>query len=446
MLDADRTAMQRVGDFGTMASEIAGVVAPAAVAGRAGLPAAQALQESILGFSASPQAVAARNFAADEAGAVGPGRSGIRAFQGSPHNFAAERLVQMPDGSTEYIVGAPDFLPDVPAGATVLQDFPLGRMRTDKINTGEGAQAFGYGLYVAEAEDVAQGYRDALSRGIDDSGMAVRIDGQPIAEPTVEQVRAARFGVEKTIEGLEARLPSLQRAVEVASPVDELGLGFSDLDLAQMDLDAHIQKIEDVRSLAGRVEMGPAGSMYEVNINANPEDFLDWDAPLTEQPNIARRLGYRTRSVQDIDAEAEALFQKHGFYEDMPDVAKKRLEELSDEINMPPATITGEQAYSGGDELSHLQRTVTGKKFGPEDTAAMREAGIPGIRYRDASSRGMDGDGTRNYVVFDENLINIVKKYGIAGAAAILGVSAMDVEQAMAQGTPQPQGLLGGTQ
>ena len=71
MFDADRTAMQRVGDFGTMASEIAGVVAPAAVAGRAGLPAAQALQESLLGFSASPQAVAARNFAADEAGAVG---------------------------------------------------------------------------------------------------------------------------------------------------------------------------------------------------------------------------------------------------------------------------------------------------------------------------------------------------------------------------------------
>lgn len=71
MFDADRTAMQRVGDFGTMASEIAGVVAPAAVAGRAGLPAAQALQESILGFSMSPQAVAARNFAADEAGAVG---------------------------------------------------------------------------------------------------------------------------------------------------------------------------------------------------------------------------------------------------------------------------------------------------------------------------------------------------------------------------------------
>jgi len=33
--------------------------------------------------------------------------------------------------------------------------------------------------------------------------------------------------------------------------------------------------------------------------------------------------------------------------------------------------------------------------------------------------------------VFDENLIEIVKKYGIAGAAAMLGVSAADVEDAM---------------
>ena len=32
-----------------------------------------------------------------------------------------------------------------------------------KIGTGEGAQAFGHGLYFAENENVARGYRDALS-------------------------------------------------------------------------------------------------------------------------------------------------------------------------------------------------------------------------------------------------------------------------------------------
>lgn len=94
---------------------------------------------------------------------INPKTPSIRAYQGSPHNFAAERLVRMPDGSTQYIVGKPDVLPDVPAGAEVLQDFPLGRMRMDKLGTGEGAQAFGHGLYTAENEGIARHYRDMLA-------------------------------------------------------------------------------------------------------------------------------------------------------------------------------------------------------------------------------------------------------------------------------------------
>jgi hypothetical protein len=56
MFDADRTAMDRVGDFGTMLSETAGVVAPFAVATRAAMPAAEAAQEAFLGFSVPARA------------------------------------------------------------------------------------------------------------------------------------------------------------------------------------------------------------------------------------------------------------------------------------------------------------------------------------------------------------------------------------------------------
>jgi len=45
-----------------------------------------------------------------------------------------------------------------------------------KIGTGEGAQAYGHGLYFAENEGVARSYRDALTKAI--SG--VEIDGRPI--------------------------------------------------------------------------------------------------------------------------------------------------------------------------------------------------------------------------------------------------------------------------
>ena len=57
------------------------------------------------------------------------------------------------------------------------------------------------------------------------------------------------------------------------------------------------------------------------------------------------------------------------------------------------------------------------------DTGAskLNAAGIPGIKYLDQGSRAA-GDGSRNYVVFDDKLIDILRKYGIVGGAG-LGLS-----------------------
>ena len=41
------------------------------------------------------------------------------------------------------------------------------------IGTGEGAQAYGYGLYFAEAEDVARGYKEALTNP------RIEVEGKP---------------------------------------------------------------------------------------------------------------------------------------------------------------------------------------------------------------------------------------------------------------------------
>ena len=54
----------------------------------------------------------------------------------------------------------------------------------------------------------------------------------------------------------------------------------------------------------------------------------------------------------------------------------------------------------------------------------LREAGIPGIKYLDQGSRGA-GTGSSNYVVFNPGIVDILKKYGIAGAAAPVGMGAL---------------------
>jgi len=72
------------------------------------------------------------------------------------------------------------------------------------------------------------------------------------------------------------------------------------------------------------------------------------------------------------------------------------------------ATYEESLALAGGDP-SRVRAIVDGSA--PMRSEALREAGIPGIRYLDAGSRGA-GDGSRNYVLFDDSLATIVGKDG----------------------------------
>ncbi len=51
-------------------------------------------------------------------------------------------------------------------------------------------------------------------------------------------------------------------------------------------------------------------------------------------------------------------------------------------------------------------------RLSPNIAESLLSKGIKGIRYKDGFSRGVKG-GTSNYVVFDEDIISIAKKYGI---------------------------------
>jgi hypothetical protein len=276
------------------------------------------------------------------AGLPGPSPKGIRAFHGSPHSFD--------------------------------------KFSMDKIGTGEGAQAYGHGLYFADSEGVARSYRDALSTPKGD---------QSIADDAMQLFGSKDDAIaylEKTASELGGK-PVMQRS--------------------------YANAIEILRG--GK----PSGSMYEVNINADPESFLDWDAPLSAQPSVQERLS--------------------------------RIGEAS-----KSSTTTGMEKITRMQDL--MDRA--------EVTEKLREAGIPGIKYLDAGSRGnvdvndlrgtvsmfetaarkhpndtfiasqladakqklaiAEKGGSRNYVVFDDKLISIVRKYGIAGASAMLGYNILD--------------------
>lgn len=133
---------------------------------------------------------------------------------------------------------------------------------------------------------------------------------------------------------------------------------------------------------------GVEGRTYEVNINAHPEQFLDWDKPLGEQPAVYDAIRGLFSKMSPEDIKKAKLASRYG----------------SSATTLPNAKATGEVA------VERLERL-----HGPEAaSAALRQVGVPGVKYLDQGSR-IGGDGTRNYVVFDDKLIDILKKYGVAG-------------------------------
>ena len=325
MLAPETSGWGRVAAGGDMLSNMAGIVAPAMVAGKAGMPAVNAIEEGLLGWAPGMPA-AAGNFVADEFG-------GMKLYHGSPHDFD--------------------------------------KFSMDKIGTGEGAQAYGHGLYFAENEVVAKGYRDALSL---DAGFSYKGKSGLTRDQLAEEI-AKDFG--------GGYLDNVTTPRGVADGVmDELVYGPASRKLGP-------ERAALREKLLADIQRTDPGKMYEVDVNANPEDFLDWDAPLSAQP----------QSVRDALAETGYVAP-----------------EGSDIGNM-----SGRMAYA---------KLAGGTNDTAPATEALRAKGIPGIKYLDQGSRGA-GDGSRNYVVFDENLINIVKKYGVAGAATMLGVSQAEVAQAM---------------
>ena len=126
---------------------------------------------------------------------------------------------------------------------------------------------------------------------------------------------------------------------------------------------------------------GPSlGRLYEVNIRADRKNFLKLDSPLEDQPDIVKRAYAR-------------------FAEKAP---------KSKNIFGDPES-----------DHEHFRRFY----ISPLGAEIMKAEGVPGIEYGDAFSRHKpDPQQSKNFVIFDDQIIDIARKYGVTipVAAAML--------------------------
>ena len=285
---------------------------------------------------------------------------GIRAFHGSPHNF-------------------PQF--DI-----------------NKIGTGEGNQVYGHGLYFAEHEPVALKYREALSfpkyKGLNVQQIQPELGLNEVQSDVVfdaaqrikNQNIAPSEAVDKTREEYLRHAQSAVEQFKSAKPNEKSWR-------AKTALEA-IEQAKLARGLRPENFTPHKGHMYEVNIKAEPEQFLDWEKPLEEQAAGKILLD---KMDPKLRVELEDMLDAQGLSPDLPVYSGREVHSLL-------------QRYADEGELLPGSSEIGA----PAVTEYLRSMNIPGVRYQDAGSRGA-ANKTYNYVVNDDRIVEIMRKYGLMG-------------------------------
>jgi hypothetical protein len=127
-----------------------------------------------------------------------------------------------------------------------------------RIGTGEGAQAYGHGLYFAEHQDVAKGYMPR--------------DPKQDASMYAEYNRA-----EKSLD------------YDSMSFWEDAMLYRSRQELAEGHGEALGGRLEPQLKRWDAIQEASGGNMYKVRIKADDAELLDWDKPLSEQSKAVQR-------------------------------------------------------------------------------------------------------------------------------------------------------------
>jgi len=308
--------------------------------------------------------------------------------------------------------------------------------KLEKIGTGEGAQAFGYGLYFTDKEDIAKFYRDSVGAGnevtykgkviqdldqdfADENNIAHMAgqqetpeDMQRVVADEVRRTRNNLAGIEQSIKDFQENpdvYPLKFHGMEINMETAE-----NQREFLQRRLDAALEVQDNI----SQIETKPAGTMYQVGLHVNPDELIDYDKTFDEQSAFVQ----------------EAILK------------------VLDEVNLDDAMNMGIDAFSppyNGNEEQALQAT---KKLMLDNFSTVRflndwsvlrgaensgeelleKHGVKGITYkaqRGVGARNVPETGSDNYVIFDDKLISIMKKYGIVGPVAVSAMTSQKQEE-----------------
>ena len=290
----------------------------------------------------------------------------------------------------------------------------VGQFSTENIGTGEGAQAYGWGLYFAENIAVARGYRSSTNYQDKRRQFQEELPDDAEIDEVIEMSEDGSFS------------PEMNELIAALAADDFLGFEYP----SQAISAAFSKSFKDYDPSERLQRAVDSGNLYTVDLNVEQDELLDWDKPMSEQSESVQEIARRVLP-ELASTEMQWIPNQGGMthwtemadsLEEIPAIEKViskldpsqqgRFAPYGEEMML---RMKGEEFYnsiaSPTEWSKQVQALNRGMTHGQEASEALAAAGIKGIRYLDGDSRA-DGEGTSNYVIFDDADIKITEENG----------------------------------
>ena len=264
---------------------------------------------------------------------------------------------------------------------------PLGEFDASMIGTGEGAQAYGHGIYTAENPVVGQEYMFTLGGNLNTKGAGYypKVNGKVVYDDfedldIVRKIAAATDAKAGGIMGRNKR-QAISSDEAIAELIAKNKLIADDPVYYPEARSAAQNEIEALSKYLGKNIEPSKPSLYKVDLpDEKIAKMLDWDKPLTEQS-----LEVRTALAQYMDGSETFISPTKG------SLYNPTGKQIYESITKNTDVFSGEGSRIAAEQL--------------------RQIGIPGVKYLDEGSRAK-GEGTRNFVVFpgEEKSMTILER------------------------------------
>jgi hypothetical protein len=244
---------------------------------------------------------------------------------------------------------------------------PFGEFRDSAIGSGEGAQVYGYGHYVAGNPAVAEDYVKQLAKPV------VSYKGEPVSPAISTPYHAGLPDPTAPVDPTERAISKIANRIISGADNPEAAMAshmaFIDQRLGQDKWQPAWPQLQAEKEAASKIDpndfsVEKLGNLLEIHIKPDESELLDWDRPLSQQGDVGQKaLGVMAQHLNGL-----------GDLQRAPDINK----------------ISGEGFYN----WLTLQKSkldpdnpVWGDEPDKQASDALHSAGIPGIKYLDQGSR-----------------------------------------------------------